>query len=55
MTFFATFAPAALLPLIRENLSLTKTQAGLSGKTLPTCTLAADAFQFSSVIFFQSH
>lgn len=36
MTFFATFAPAALLPLIRENLSLTKTQAGLAGeKTRP--------------------
>ena len=34
MTFFATFAPAALLPLIRENLSLTKTQAGLAGENL---------------------
>ena len=31
MTFLATFAPAALLPLIRENLSLTKTQTGLAG------------------------
>ena len=32
MTFLATFAPAALLPLIRENLSLTKTQTGLAGE-----------------------
>lgn len=31
MTFLATFAPAALLPTIRENLSLTSTQTGLGG------------------------
>ncbi len=40
MTFLATFAPAALLPLIRENLSLTKTDAGLGGEDLLTiCVL----------------
>jgi NNP family nitrate/nitrite transporter-like MFS transporter len=32
MSFLVTFAPAALLPLIRENLSMTKTQIGVAGQ-----------------------
>jgi MFS transporter, NNP family, nitrate/nitrite transporter len=31
LTFFATFAPAALLPTIRENLGLDKWQLGSAG------------------------
>eukprot|EP00798_Chlamydomonas_sp_ICE-L_P021321 gene21321-28253_t len=32
-TFFATFAPAVLIPIIREDMSLTKTDLGISGVT----------------------
>ena len=34
MTFLATFALAALLPTIRENLSLTRTEIGVGGGQL---------------------
>ncbi|KAG1677418.1 hypothetical protein FOA52_001873 [Chlamydomonas sp. UWO 241] len=44
MTFLATFAPASLIPIIREDLSLTKNQLGTAGTTTVVGAIFARIF-----------